>query len=159
EQLLPVDPEVLTGELPNGLRYFIRKNERPQNRVALRLAVNVGSIHEEDDQRGLAHFLEHMAFNGTENFKPGELVRFLESIGARFGPHVNAYTSFDETVYMLDVPADRDGVLERGLQALSDFAGRITLDPVEIDRERGVVIEEWRGRLGAATRMQEPQLR
>ena len=125
----------------------------------LRLAVRAGSIDEADDQRGLAHVLEHMAFNGSAHFKPGELVSYLESIGMRFGPHVNAYTSFDETVYMLDVPTDRPGVLNRGFEALSDFAGGITLDPAEIDRERGVVIEEWRGRLGAGTRMQEPQLK
>ena len=100
----------------------------PTNRVMLRLAVKAGSIDEADDQRGLAHVLEHMAFNGTTHFKPGELVKYLESIGARFGPHVNAYTSFDETVYMLDVPTDRAGALRRGFEALSDFAGGITLD-------------------------------
>jgi zinc protease len=116
-------------------------------------------MDEQEDQRGLAHMLEHMAFNGSTHFKPGELVSYLESIGARFGPHVNAYTSFDETVYMLDVPTDRAGTLTRGFEALSDFAGGITLDTAEIDRERGVVIEEWRGRLGAGTRMQEPQLK
>src|SRR5262245_22013259 len=115
-------------------------------------------MDEDDDQRGLAHMLEHMAFNGGAHFKPGELVSYLESIGARFGPHVNAYTSYDETVYMLDVPADRDGALARGFEALSDFAGGDTLDDKEIDKERGVVIEEWRGRLGAGTRMQEPQM-
>ena len=114
EQPLPIDQAVKIGQLPNGIAYFIRNNKRPANRVSMRLAVNVGSIYEENDQRGLAHFLEHMAFNGTENFKPGELVNFLESIGARFGPHVNAYTSFDETVYMLDVPTDRPGYVERG---------------------------------------------
>jgi zinc protease len=116
-------------------------------------------MDEDEDQRGLAHMLEHMAFNGSTHFKPGELVSYLESIGARFGPHVNAYTSFDETVYMLDVPTDRPGALVRGFEALSDFAGGVTLDTAEIDRERGVVIEEWRGRLGAGTRMQEPQLK
>ena len=125
----------------------------------LRLAVKAGSMDEDEDQRGLAHMLEHMAFNGSTHFKPGELVSYLESIGARFGPHVNAYTSFDETVYMLDVPTDRPGTLTRGFEALSDFAGGMTLDTAEIDRERGVVIEEWRGRLGAGTRMQEPQLK
>ena len=125
----------------------------------LRLAVKAGSMDEDEDQRGLAHMLEHMAFNGSTHFKPGELVSYLESIGARFGPHVNAYTSFDETVYMLDVPTDRAGTLTRGFEALSDFAGGVTLDTAEIDRERGVVIEEWRGRLGAGTRMQEPQLK
>jgi zinc protease len=155
---LPLDPAIRTGTLANGLTYFIRKNGRPEKRAMLRLAVKAGSMNEDDDQRGLAHVLEHMAFNGSAHFKPGELVSYLESIGARFGPHVNAYTSFDETVYMLDVPTDRSGTLVRGFEALSDFAGGITLDTAEIDRERGVVIEEWRGRLGAGTRMQEPQL-
>src|SRR5687768_11034140 len=156
---LPLDPAIRTGTLPNGLTYFIRHNPRPEDRLMLRLAVKAGSIDEADDQRGLAHVLEHMAFNGSARFKPGELVAYLESIGAQFGPHVNAYTSFDETVYMLDVPTDRDGVVTRGFEALSDFAGGITLDPAEIDRERGVVLEEWRGRLGVATRMQDPQLK
>ena len=156
---LPLDKQIRTGTLPNGLTYFIRQNDEPEDRAFLRLAVKAGSIDEADDQRGLAHVLEHMAFNGSTHFPPGELVKYLESIGAQFGPHVNAYTSFDETVYMLNVPTDRAGVLTRGFEALSDFAGGITLDPAEIDKERGVVIEEWRGRLGAATRMQEPQLR
>src|SRR5512145_1172447 len=115
DRTLPIDTAVRTGRLPNGLRYFIRQNARPEKRVSMRLAVNAGAIQEDPNQRGLAHFLEHMAFNGTTNFKPGELVSFLESIGARFGPHVNAMTSFDETVYMLDVPADRPGYVERGL--------------------------------------------
>jgi zinc protease len=158
DQVLPVDPAVRSGQLSNGMRYYLRRNVRPANRVALRLAVNVGSIHEDDDQRGLAHFLEHMAFNGTENFKPGELISFLESIGARFGPHVNAYTSFDETVYMLDVPTDRPGYIDRGLLALHDFAAGMQLLPEEIEKERGVVIEEWRGRLGAGSRLTDKQL-
>jgi zinc protease len=156
---IPLDTAIRTGTLANGLTFFIRQNALPGNRVLLRLAVKAGSIDEADDQRGLAHVLEHMAFNGTAHFKPGELVSYLESIGAEFGAHVNAYTSFDETVYMLDVPTERPGVLERGFEALSDFAGGLTLDPAEIDRERGVVIEEWRGRLGAGTRMQEPQIK
>jgi zinc protease len=155
---LKLDPAVRTGRLPNGLTYFIRRNVLPANRAMLRLAVEAGSIDEAEDQRGLAHVLEHMAFNGTTHFKTGELVKYLESIGARFGPHVNAYTSYDETVYMLDVPTDREGVLARGFEALSDFAGGIALEDREIDRERGVVIEEWRGRQGAATRMQQPQI-
>ena len=157
-QPLALDPAVTTGRLANGLTYFIRRNERPANRAMLRLAVQAGSIDEAEDQRGLAHVLEHMAFNGTSRFKPGELVKYLESIGARFGPHVNAYTSYDETVYMLDVPTDRAGALVRGFEALSDFAGSVTLDEGEIDKERGVVIEEWRGRQGAASRMQQPQM-
>ncbi|MGH7899365.1 MAG: M16 family metallopeptidase, partial [Candidatus Binatia bacterium] len=109
-------------------------------------------------QRGLAHFLEHMAFNGTQNFKPGELVSFLESIGARFGPHVNAYTSFDETVYLLEVPTDKPGYVDRGLMALHDFGAGMSLVPEEIEKERGVVIEEWRGRLGAGSRLTDKQL-
>src|SRR5262245_51719267 len=156
---LPLDLAVRSGTLPNGITFFIRHNALPNDRVMLRLAVKAGSIDEDDDQRGLAHVVEHMAFNGTAHFKPGELVSYLESIGAQFGAHVNAYTSFDETVYMLDVPTEKPGVLERGFEALSDFAGGLTLDPTEIDRERGVVIEEWRGRLGAGTRMQEPQMK
>jgi zinc protease len=151
---LPLDPAIRSGTLPNGLKYFIRRNARPDKRLSLRLAVKAGSIDEDDDQRGLAHVLEHMAFNGTAHFKPGELVAYLESIGARFGPHVNAYTSYDETVYMLDVPSDREGLVARGFVALSDFAGGMTLDPTEIDKERGVVMEEWRGRQGAGARMQ-----
>lgn len=158
DRVLPIDPAVRTGTLANGLRYFIRENARPERRVALRLAVNAGSIHEDADQRGLAHLIEHMAFNGTEHFKPGELVSFLESIGARFGPHVNAYTSFDETVYMLEVPTDRDGYVEKGLLALADFAGGLLLLPSELEQERRVVLEEWRGRLGAGSRVTERQL-
>ncbi len=155
---LPLDPSIRAGRLPNGLRYFLRQNPRPAKRVSLRLAVDVGSIHEADDQRGLAHFLEHMAFNGSTNFKPGELVAFLESIGARFGPHVNASTSFDETIYMLDVPTDREGYVDKGLLALRDFAGGASLTSEEIDKERGVVLEEWRGRLGAGSRVTDQQL-
>jgi zinc protease len=156
---LPLNSQTRAGTLPNGLTYYIRKNNEPNDRAMLRLAVKAGSIDEADDQRGLAHLLEHMAFNGSAHFPPGELVKYLESIGAQFGPHVNAYTSFDETVYMLNVPTNRSGVVTRGLEALSDFAGGVTLDTAEIDKERGVVIEEWRGRLGASTRMQEPQMK
>src|SRR5688500_8958581 len=156
---LPLTKEVRTGTLPNGLTFFIRKNDEPDDRAFLRLAVKAGSIDEADDQRGLAHVLEHMAFNGSAHFPPGELVKYLESIGAQFGPHVNAYTSFDETVYMLNVPTDRAGVLTRDFEAPTDFAGGIALEGGEIDKERGVVLEEWRGRLGANERMQEPQLR
>ena len=158
EATLPVDAAVRTGRLPNGLRYFLRQNGRPAKRVSMRLAVDVGSIYEDDDQRGLAHFLEHMAFNGSTNFKPGELVAFLESIGARFGPHVNASTSFDETIYMLDVPTDRAGYVDKALMALRDFAGGASLTDEEIDKERGVVLEEWRGRLGAQSRITDQQL-
>lgn len=155
---LPFDAAVRTGTLPNGLKYFIRQNPRPANRVALRLAVKAGSLFEEDDQQGLAHFIEHMAFNGSAHFKPGELVSYFESAGAMLGPHVNAYTSFDETVYMLDLPAQRSDVVAKGLSAMADFAGGLDLDPEQVDKERGVVVEEWRGRLGAGTRVRDQQI-
>ena len=146
---IPFDAAVRTATLPNGLKVFIRHNERPARRVSLRLAVKAGSMIEADDQQGLAHLIEHMAFNGSAHFKPGELVSTFESVGARLGPHVNAYTSFDETVYMLDLPSDKPDIVAKGLTALADFAGGLTLDPAEVDKERGVVIEEWRGGLGA----------
>ncbi len=151
---LPLDPAIHVGKLPNGITYLLRQNSLPAKRVSLRMAVKAGSIDEADDQRGLAHMLEHMAFNGTTHFKPGELVAYFESVGVSFGPHVNAYTSYDETVYMLDVPTDRAGALDHGLQALSDFAGGMSLEDKEIDKERGVVLEEWRQRLGVASRLQ-----
>ncbi len=155
---IPFDRAVTTGTLPNGLRYFVRKNTEPEKRVMLQLAVKAGSVDEEEDQQGVAHFLEHMAFNGSKRFKPGELVATLESTGARMGPHLNAYTAFDETVYMFQLQTDREGLVEKGLQALADFAGGLTLDPKEIDKERGVVVEEWRGRLGAGERLMRQQV-
>src|ERR1051325_7956803 len=151
---LPLNAAIHVGKLPNGITYYIRQNALPAKRVSLRMAVKAGSIDEADDQRGLAHMLEHMAFNGTTHFKPGELVAYFESIGVSFGAHVNAYTSYDETVYMLDVPTDRMGALEHGLQAMADFAGGMSLTDAEIDKERGVVLEEWRQRLGVQSRLQ-----
>ena len=155
---LPPDPEVVTGTLDNGLRYFIHENRRPENRALLRLVVNVGSIVEDEDQLGLAHFVEHMAFNGTRNFEKSALVDYLESIGMAFGPHVNAYTSFDETVYMLQVPMDDPEALANGFRILQDWAAGQLFDPEEVDKERGVVVEEWRGRRGAAARIQDQQM-
>jgi zinc protease len=156
---LSLDPSVRTGVLPNGMRYFIKRNGKPEARVSLRLAVGAGSNVEADDQQGLAHFAEHMNFNGSKHFKNAdELVSYLRSIGMRFGADVNAYTSFDETVYMLEVPTDRDSLLDRGLMALSDFAGRATMSETEIDKERGVVLEEWRLGRGAQERIQRKQL-
>ena len=157
DQLTPVGPSVTTGTLSNGLRYFIRENHEPENRAELRLVVNVGSIVEDDDQLGLAHFLEHMAFNGTENFEKGELVNFMESIGMRLGPGVNATTSFDETIYMLEVPTDDPANMATAFEIMEDWAHGLTLDPEEIDKERGVVIEEWRLRRGAASRLRDKQ--
>jgi zinc protease len=154
---LPFDTTVVRGVLHNGLRYYVRENREPHNRAELRLVVNAGSILEDRDQLGLAHFLEHMAFNGTRNFERQELVDYLERVGMRFGPDVNAYTSFDETVYLLTLPTDSPGVLETGIQILEDWAWGIALDSLEIEKERGVVIEEWRLGQGAATRMQNRQ--
>ncbi len=155
---IPFDPAVTTATLPNGLRYYVRKNGRPEKRVTMYLVVKAGSVDETDQQQGLAHFLEHMAFNGTRRFKAGELIAALESTGARMGPHVNAYTSFDETVYMFQLPTDREGVVQKGLQALADFAGGMLLEPAEIDKARGVVIEEWRGGLGVGARLRDQQI-
>ena len=154
---LPTDPKVTVGTLDNGLRYYIRANGRPENRAELRLVVNVGSVMEDDDQQGLAHLLEHMAFNGTANFEKQELVDYLESIGMAFGPEINAYTSFDETVYMLQVPTDEAEIMSTAFQILEDWAHQVTLDPEEIDKERGVVIEEWRLGRGATARMMDQQ--
>src|SRR5438093_7325194 len=155
---LRLDPAVHRGVLPNGLRSFIQRNLRPKARASLQLAVKAGSNLEADDQRGLAHLAEHMNFNGSLHFKPDELVAYLQSIGLRFGADANAYTSFDETVYMLQVPTDRDSLLDRGLTALSDFAGRALLSQAEIDKERGVVLEEWRLGRRAQQRLQRKQL-
>ena len=155
--LIPPGPSVTVGELANGLRYFIRESQEPENRAVMRLVIRVGSIVEDDDQLGLAHVLEHMAFNGSENFEKQELVDFMESIGMRLGMGVNASTSFDETIYRLEVPMDDPVNLTTAFQILEDWAHGLTLDPAEVDQERGVVIEEWRLRRGAASRLQDQQ--
>lgn len=154
---IPLDPAIRSGRFENGLRYFIRTTKKPEKRAELRLVVDVGSIVEDEDQLGLAHFVEHMAFNGTANFPKLETVRFLESLGMRFGPSVNAYTSFDETVYMLQVPTEKPEVLDRAFLILEDWAHGQTMDAAEIDKERGVIREEWRTRRGAFARMQDRQ--
>lgn len=150
---LPVDPSVKVGKLSNGLTYYIRKNARPEKKAELRLVVNAGSILEDDDQLGLAHFTEHMAFNGSKNFKKNELVSFLQSIGVEFGADLNAYTSFDETVYILPIPTDKQETIEKGFQILEDWASTVSFDNAEIDKERGVVLEESRIGKGAQDRM------
>ena len=152
---LPVDPNVRIGKLDNGLTYYIRKNEKPEDKVELRLVVNVGSMVEDADQLGLAHFMEHMAFNGTENFEKNELVSYLQSVGVKFGADLNAYTSFDETVYILPIPSDDQEILNTGLQVLEDWASNVLLMDDDIDSERGVVIEEWRLGQGANQRMRD----
>lgn len=158
DEPLPLDPAVRAGRLENGLRYFVRGNSRPAARAALWLAGDAGSVQEDEDQAGLAHFLEHMAFNGTDQFPKRELVAWLEGTGMRFGPDVNAWTSFDETVYMLLVPTDDPAMLGRGLEVLEQWACCLTLDPAEVEAERGVVIEEWRLGRGAAARVRDRQL-
>ncbi len=156
-QAIPTDPQITVGKLANGLRYYIRGNKKPENRAELRLVVNAGSNLEEDDQRGLAHFVEHMAFNGSKNFPKQAVVDFMQSIGMRFGAHVNAYTSFDETVFQLQIPTDKPEVLDRSFLILEDWAHNISFDPAIIDKERGVITEEWRLGRGAAARMQDKQ--
>ena len=154
---IPIDRAVTVGKLANGLRYYIRKNTRPEKRAELRLVVNVGSILEDPNQLGLAHFVEHMAFNGTTNFKKQALVDYIEGIGMRFGADLNASTSFDETIYQLVVPTDSAHLLAKGLQILEEWAHRIAFDTTEIRKERGVVIEEWRLGQGAQSRMLRKQ--
>ncbi|MCY4391916.1 MAG: insulinase family protein [Chloroflexi bacterium] len=138
------DPAVVRGTLSNGMAYYIRHNQEPRERAHLSLVVKAGSVLEEEEQRGLAHFVEHMAFNGTERFAKQEIIEYLESIGSSFGAHLNAYTSYDETVYFLEIPTDDPEILEKAFQILSDWAYAISFDPEEVELERGVVLEEWR---------------
>ena len=152
---LPVDPAVTAGVLPNGLHYYLRTNKKPEQRAEMRLVVNAGSILEDDDQRGLAHFLEHMAFNGTAHFAKNELVEYLQSVGMRFGSDLNAGTSYDETIYRLTIPTDTARVVEKALQILDDWTHAVTIDPKAVEAERGVVLEEWRGGRGAGMRLAE----
>ncbi|SHG75548.1 zinc protease [Flavobacterium micromati] len=151
---IPLDPTVIKGRLENGLTYYIKKNGKPENKVDLRLVVNAGSILETDDQQGLAHFIEHMCFNGTKRFPKNELVDYLQSIGVKFGQHLNAYTSFDETVYFLPIPSNDPLKLEKGFQIIEDWAFNVSFNPKEIDNERGVILEEYRLGLGAEKRME-----
>ncbi len=155
---IPIDPNVKIGKLDNGLTYYIRNNGKPEDKVELRLVVNAGSVLEDDNQKGLAHFLEHMGFNGSTNFKKNELVDYLQSIGVKFGADLNAYTSFDETVYILPIPSDDAEKLEKGFQILEDWAHNMLLEEKDIDDERGVVLEEYRLRLGADDRMLQKYL-
>ncbi len=155
---IPRDPDVVVGQLDNGLKYYIRQNHKPEKRVEFRLVVNAGSVLEDDDQQGLAHFVEHMAFNGTKDFSKNDLVNFLEESGVDFGPDLNAYTSFDQTVYMFQIPSDKQGLLDSAFMILENWAHELSFDTVEIDKERGVVHEEWRLGLGAEDRMMKKYL-
>ena len=158
DQQLPVDKHVRIGKLKNGLTYYIRKNSKPENRIEMRLIVKAGSVLEDDDQQGLAHFIEHMCFNGTRHFEKNELIEYLQSVGVQFGPEINAYTSFDETVYMLTLPADSPRIVENGFLVMEDWAHAVSFDTSEINKERGVVIEEWRINTGAFQRMRDKNL-
>ncbi|HYW71983.1 MAG TPA: insulinase family protein [Pyrinomonadaceae bacterium] len=150
---MPVDPQITTGKFANGMTYYIRANKKPEKRAELRLVVKTGSVLEDDDQQGMAHLVEHMAFNGTRHFPKNDIISFMESIGMRFGADVNAYTSFDETVYLLTVPTDKTDVLDKAFLVLEDWAHGLSFDPAETEKERGVVMEEWRLGRGAGMRM------
>jgi zinc protease len=152
-QPIPIDPNVKVGKLPNGLTYYIQKNKKPEKKMELRLVVNAGSILEDADQRGLAHFMEHMGFNGSKHFPKNELVDYLQKVGVKFGADLNAYTNFDETVYILPISTDDPDIVEKGFTVLEDWAGNNLLDKSEIDKERGVVLEESRLSKGAQERM------
>ena len=157
-ELIPLDSAVEYGVLDNGLEYFIRPNSEPDNRIVLRLVINAGSILEDEDQLGLAHLIEHMAFNGTANFEKHRILDFLESTGMSFGADINAHTGFDETVYKINIPADDPELLETGLAILKEWAFEIAFEDEEIDKERGVVVEEWRAGRGAGARMRDEYL-
>jgi len=152
---VPVDARITIGRLENGLRYYIRRNPRPAKRAELRLVINAGSVLEDDDQLGLAHVVEHMAFNGTKHFQGQEITGFMESIGMQFGPSLNAFTTFDDTTFVLKVPTDRMEILDKAFLILEDWAHNLTFDAREIDKERGVIIEEWRQGRGASARLQD----
>ena len=155
---VPPDPNIRIGKLENGLSYYIKYNKKPEQRIELRLAINAGSICETDGQQGLAHFCEHMCFNGTKNFPSNRIIDMLEEMGMKFGDEINAFTSFDETIYMLKVPADKPESVNRGFQVLEDWAHQVSLEDIEIDKERGVIVEEWRQGLGAEDRMMQKYL-
>ncbi len=150
---VPVGPQVKVGQLANGLTYYIHKNARPAARAELRLVVKAGSIQEDEDQQGLAHFTEHMAFNGSTHFKKHELISYLQSIGVKFGADLNAYTSFDETVYILPIPTDKPEYLDRSMLVLRDWAGGVSFNDADVDKERDIILEEARRGKGAADRI------
>ena len=157
--ILPVDKDVIIGKLPNGLTYYIRANVEPKSRAELYLVNKAGSVLENDDQQGLAHFTEHMAFNGTRDFPKNQMVDYLQKAGVKFGADLNAYTSFNETVYQLPLPTDTVSVFEKGFNILANWAGYVSFDPAEIDKERGVVLEEERLRgKNAQERLQQQTL-
>jgi zinc protease len=158
ESIIPLDPRVKVGQLPNGLTYYIQENPKPANKVELRLIVKIGSVVEEDHEQGFAHFTEHMAFNGTENFPKNDLIHYLQSIGVAFGSDLNAYTGFNETVYILPLPTDDEEKMKKGFQVLRDWAGGILMDEKDIEEERNIIIEEWRTSQGYEQRLRDQYL-
>lgn len=158
ETPLPTDPALTTGTLPNGLRYWIQPNATPPGKVSILLHVHSGSLNESEEQRGLAHYLEHMAFNGSKHFPPGEMVKFFESLGMRFGQHQNAFTGFDQTTYLMHLPDTKPGTIEKTMLYLADVGFRLLLGEEEIDKERGVILEEKRSRAGVGQRIMDQAL-
>jgi len=148
DEKLPTDPALVMSTLPNGLTYIIRPHRNPEGRVSIWLHVASGSLNETDSTRGLAHYLEHMAFNGSANFAPGSVVPFFQSLGLAFGRDQNAFTSFDQTTYQLTLPGGGRDVVEKGLLFMSDVAMRMSLGATEIDGERQIILEEKRARAG-----------
>ena len=154
-QQLPMDPNLVQGKLENGMKYYIYKNSKAKGQSVLRLFVNAGSLQEEPDQLGLAHFIEHMAFNGTKHYSKNDVISFLESKGVKFGADLNAHTSFDETVFKISINTAEEKNLEKSIDIMADWAFEVTFDQKELDKERGVVIEEWRSKQGAENRLRE----
>ena len=150
--LLKFDSEIYHGSLGNGLKFYIQESDNPKEVGYLRLIINVGSLQEEDDQQGIAHFVEHMAFNGSSNFKSGDIIEFMESIGMEYGPEVNASTSFGETIYKLKVPTNDKIILEKSFRILADWASEVSFDEASLENEKKVIVEEWRQGLGFSKR-------
>ena len=155
----PVDSSVRVGVLPSGITYYLKHNDKPANRADFHIYYKVGAIQEEESQNGLAHFLEHMAFNGSEHFPDNSMIDWLSSIGVRFGENLNAATGQEQTTYMItNVPLTRSGIIDSALLILHDWAGHITLDTAAIDKERGVILEEWRQGNNAQRRIFNQQM-
>ena len=154
-QKMPVDPTVKIGKLSNGLTYYLKQNPKPEKRLWLQLAINAGSVNENDSQQGLAHFMEHMCFNGTKSWKKNDMINMLETMGVRFGDGLNAFTSYDETIYMLEIPTDKPENIDKGFQVMEEWAHLVSMEDAEIEKERGVILEERRLGLGAYERMRQ----
>lgn len=157
-QNLKQDPKLLRGKLKNGFQYFIYPNNTNNQQTAIQLFVNAGSLQEEDNQLGLAHFVEHMAFNGSKHYPKNEVITYLESLGVKFGADLNAHTSYDETVYKITINSKTNENLEKALDIVSDWAFNLSFDSLEIEKERGIIIEEWRTKEGLSARLSDQTL-